>query len=64
MKSLRSTGNLQAARASIRSILAALEELHVGEHRQAGRAMCFIAPGNGGGIEVFPDDALWTGWLS
>ena len=38
-------------------VLAALEELHVGQHRQAGGAMGFIAPGNGGGIEVLPDYA-------
>ena len=52
MKSLRSTGSGQAARAWLQEGGMALEEALVGQHAQAGRAVAGVAGGDVGGHEV------------
>ena len=58
MKSLRITGSAQAARAAPQVVGVALEELHVGQHRQAGRAVLRVARGDRGRVEVLAQHAL------
>ena len=62
MKSLRSTGRSQAARAAIEIVFVALEIGRVGEHREAGRAAGLIGAGMVCRVKISPDQPF--GWRS
>ena len=58
MNSLRSTGSAHAARACDQVVVRALEELGVGEHRQAGRAGALVGRGDRARVERLAQHAL------